>query len=346
MRFFAVDPENTETLLFQPLIKKGVAIHKIGKGLIDALLVSGWVESNPMIVGIGNEQKEANSAVNKDFMIFPKSTSSTRIVTHSNLNTSSYGIGYDAYRLDKKGVISESETGLYVQRNDGKMEKIFSYEGSYQTPRVLDQFCGKNPIAYFAEKNMDVYAKTCDGLIKLMNVGRVANGASPRTYIRYLYAMVEPEKPKCSIDKTTNSVLFAERFFNQELEVIETEYLFGQPIYTTYPLLPGKCNVQLSSEDSDVTIVARNKAGKTMIPLRQTSSDNTITVAIDRENITVRSKTFIRYCRVRSIMSADEIHVNKYDQYTYFGTIHRKGSFIATVVDNNNDTHTVRFIIP
>ncbi len=345
LRFFAIEPENRETLLFQPIIKKGVAIHHIGRGFIDALLVSGWVESNPFFVGIGNEQKEANSGVNKEFMIFPKSSSPTRVFSTDPYVLSSTDVGYNAYSFDKRGTISKHETGLYVQRKDGRMEKIFSYEHSYQFPGNLDQFCGENPMTYFAGRNMDAYAKTSDGLIKLMNVGCLDNTNIPQTYIRYLYAMVEPERPKYTIDGNTNILCFMERFFSQEMEVVETEYLFGEPIYTTYPVLPGEYNVQLSSEDSDVTIVARNKAGETKTFLRRFKTEKAIAVTINGKNVTIKSKIPIHSCQVRSIMPVEDVQVTRSDRYTCSGKINKEGKFIAFVVDCNHDLHTAQFIV-
>lgn len=345
LQYFAIDPENSETLLFQPIIKKGVAIHKVGKGLIDALLVSGWVESNPLIVGLGNDQKEANSQVDKDFMIFPKSNNQLTRIPMMELSETSFDAGYYAYSLDKKGSISRSETGLYVQRVDGKMEKIFSYERDYQFAGNLDQFCGKDPRAYFARRNMDAYAKTSDGLIKLMNVGLLDNYESAQTYIRYLYAMVAPEKPKYTIDKSTNVLHFTERFFSQEVEVVEKEYLFGQPIYTTYPVLSGECAVQLSSEDSDITIIARNKAGETRATLRRANAVTPLKVIVDGRNVTVKSEVPINSCQIHAIMPYKAFQVSQSNQYTCLSTIDGEGKYIATITDQNGCSHTAQFIV-
>ena len=347
LQYFAIEPENTETLLFQPIIKKGVAIHKVGKGLIDALLVSGWVESNPLIVGLGNEEKEPNSSVNKDFMIFSKSSPSRHALAwSSNQETDSYDNRYSAYRLDQRGPISKSVTGLYVQKKDGSMERVFSYERDYQFPEYLDRFCGKDPMKYFAGRNMDTYAKTSDGLIKLMNVGALYNGETSQAYIRYLYAMVEPESPQYTIDERTNVLHFTERFFSQEVEVIETEYLFGEPIYTTYPVRSGECSVQLSSEDSDITIVARNKAGETKTRLLRSHTVNPIKVIVDGNIVTVKSEVPISSCQIQSVMSMEKFQVSQSDQYTCSGTVDKEGKFIATVIDRRGGVYTANFIVP
>lgn len=346
LQYFAIDPENSETLLFQPIIKKGVAIHKVGKGLIDALLVSGWVESNPLVVGLGNDQKDANSQVDKDFMTFSKSSQSRHsLVQQSNQEMSSYDVGFNAYRLDKRGPISKSETGLYVQKKDGRMERVFSYERYYQFAGNLDQFCGEDPMEYFARQNMDKYAKTTDGLIKLMNVGVLDNGETSQAYIRYLYAMVEPERPRYTIDKSTNVLHFTERFFSQKVEVVEKEYLFGQPIYTTYPVLPGECAVQLSSEDSDITIIAKNKAGETRATLCRANAVTPLKVIVDGRNVTVKSEVPINSCQIHAIMPYKAFQVSQSNQYTCLSTIDGEGKYIAIITDQNNCSYTAQFIV-
>ena len=138
---------------------------------------------------------------------------------------------------------------------------------------------------------------------------------------------------------------FTERFFSQEVEVIETEYLFGEPIYTTYPVRSGECSVQLSSEDSDITIVARNKAGETKTRLLRSHTVNPIKVIVDGNIVTVKSEVPISSCQIQSVMSMENFQVSQSDQYTCSGTVDKEGKFIATAIDQSGDVHTVRFIV-
>jgi len=225
--YFEENPNNQETLLLQPELPKQTSITKIGKGMLDALNLTGWDAINEGISIIGDGYKgiqytgSTATPVNGKISFNNNNPRNSRILTlteieelnnaralsqnRSMLNIKLIPNSFKYKHFEKDGILTdirEDGSGLmgwafYLIKKDGTLDKIASNP---------DEDINFFEVNLSSIKDFEQYARTSDGYLRgRLNCNKYhespykVGGNYLYNYVQHIYINYAPPKPKLAI---------------------------------------------------------------------------------------------------------------------------------------------------